>query len=218
MTEPKSEHRAVALQRDIRAIVSMLPALNAALAGARGVDRSGVRTPPASKPPISVEVSAVIEEVHGWAIFLARVLIDEIEWVPPKPATTETLLADIALARCGHFTEHPDEALALGVLDDARRLRHLVRRTIAPTGRRKIELGVACMDHGTSDLGERVACRGSYFTWLTPDEYLQDMICSHDPMHRMTPLEWQRAQRRGTFDKRAMEDLVRAMSRVGGAG
>lgn len=126
----------------------------------------------------------------------------------PRAPRTPDLLRSIADERTGHFTEHPDEALSQAVIDDAARLAKLVRHTANPTGRRTIRLGVQCDHHDTSDLGERIRCAGQYATDLDPSETIGDLVCTLDPAHRMTPLEWQRSQRRDVGRERDLDTLL----------
>lgn len=220
-------HRSLEVQQHIDTIVRHWPALLARLGGGGGVDRSGVHVAPGSRMLIDADVSRVIGEVSEWAVFLARVLMDEVTvervdavcpwtfrvaaepWAPRSTATPD-LLHEIATERIGHFTEHEDEQLALSVADDSERLAKKVVRTAIPSGRRRIRLGIPCLEHGTTDLGERVPCKGQYTTVLAPDESIGDLVCTKDDTHRMTPLEWQRAQRRDVARDRDLDALINA--------
>ncbi len=203
----RDEHASLTVQRDMREIAGLLPELDAALAGGGGTDASGVRRPPGSKPPISLHVADVTVEIQAWVTFLARVLIDETDWLPASDDTRD-ILDDIATNRIGHFTAHADEMLALSVTEDAARLARLARNTARPSGRRRIPLHIPCAEHTTSDLGERVPCPGHLVTTLAPGERLGDFVCDRVPGHRMAPLEWQRGQRRDVARDRDMDALV----------
>lgn len=204
-----SEHPSITVQRDMLAIVDAWPALLARLPRGGTVEHhAGKRTKRAGAPiPIDAHVSDVIGEVTEWVVFLARVLMDETDWTPEQTDTPD-LLREIAETRVGHFTEHPDEAWAPGIADDAARLAKLVRTTAYPSGRRKIPLNIACIEHGTSDLGERIPCTGKLWTHLVPDERIEDFVCDVDPMHRMTPLQWNRSQRRDPVRDRDLDALL----------
>jgi hypothetical protein len=181
--------------------------------------------------PIDPAVVDVMAEVEAWVVFLAHILMDEViietpvlgpvratlsvSWAPVG-VSTPGLLRQVA-ERVGHFTEHEDEMLRLAFMDEVRDFAHKAQNAARPPSRRWIRLGVPCLEHGTSDLGERIVCTGQYGT-LLGEGLLGDMICEKDSMHRMTPLEWQRGQRRGAFDDQAMQELVRRVLRVGGAG
>lgn len=203
------EHQALTVQRHLRAIAETWPALLQQLPSSSAPDQArGKRTKRAASPiPINAHVSDVIAEITEWTVFLARVLMDETDWTPASTDTPD-LLRQIADERVGHFTAHPDEALALGVADDAERLAKLARTTAYPSGRRKIPLNIACIEHGTSDLGERIPCTGSLYTVLVPDESIGDFICDQDPAHRMTPLQWQRSQKRDPIRDRDLDALL----------
>lgn len=208
MTTAFEEHASITVQRDMLAIVSMWPDLLRMLDRSGSKDESGVRAKPGSRPPIDLHVSDVIAEVTSWVYFLARTLQDEVvverdgraqPWSPAVAAMPQ-MLEEIARWRVGHFTEHEDEMLALAIADDARAFESKVRRVAFPTGARRVDLRVPCLEYETDDLGQRIACEGEYFTILVPDKPLGDMICSMDRAHRMTPMEWQRAARRGLVE------------------
>lgn len=202
------EHVALTVQRDIQEIADLWPELTARLTGGSGGDQSGVRRPPGSKPPIDVHIADVTSEIQAWAVFLARVLIDETDWAPGNHHDTPAILHAIATQRVGHFTSHQDTELAHAVTEDAARLAKLARNTARPTGRRTIQLNIPCLEHDTTDLGERTICTGQYATTLTPGERIGDFVCTKDPQHRMTPLEWQRSQRHDPKQARDMDALV----------
>lgn len=201
------EHVALTVQRDMQEIADLWPELTARLTGGSGGDQSGVRRPPGSKPPIDVHIADVTSEIQAWAVFLARVLIDETDWAPGDHDTPAILHA-IATQRVGHFTAHEDTELAHAVTEDAARLAKLARNTARPTGRRTIQLNIPCLEHDTTDLGERTICTGQYATTLTPGERIGDFVCTKDASHRMTPLEWQRSQRHDPKQARDMDALV----------
>lgn len=213
----RHEHESLLMRRDLTAIIGAWPALLARLAAGGSSDRSGVRRPPGSRTPIDAHVSDVIAEVTEWVVFLAHVLVDEADWTPPADTSTPALLGAIR-ERVGHFTEHPDQMLAVGIIEDADRLARLTLRTATPARRRTVRLGIPCGEHTTSDTGGRVPCGGQYAMDLRDDERLSDLVCTHDPTHRMTPDAWFRGQRHGAYDARAVDELVRSVRRVGGSG
>lgn len=205
--DQREQHGALTVQRHMRDITDLWPELHAALAGGGSPDSAGVHTVPSSRMPINAHVSDVIAEIDAWVHFLARVLLDETDWLPASDRTAD-ILDDIATNRVGHFTEHTDEGIREATADDAKRLAKLALNTARPSGRRKIRLGTPCLEHGTTDLGERIVCTGEYTTVLDPSETIGDLVCSKDPAHRMTPLEWQRAQRHDPARDRDMDALL----------
>lgn len=190
---------------------------------------------PASRAPIDAHVADVRQEIALWVRFLARVLMEEVTvqrtvmppwadagvhtaaWAPPSTDTGE-LAQHIAEERLGHFLYHEDQHLRIEFLDDAERLAGLARRTAWPSGARWLRTGVECTGHGTSDLGERVACPGEYRVFMHPDQdAVGDMVCNVDREHRITPLEWQRAQRRRPMNAQAAAKFAKSLrlARVG---
>lgn len=181
---------------------------------------------PASRVPIDAHVADVRTELALWVRFLARVLMEEVmverriptpwanagthagPWAPPTLDTGE-LVRHIAEERIGHFLAHKDEHLRIEFLDDAERLSSLARRTAWPSGARWLRTGIDCTEHDTSDMGERVVCRGEYRVFMLPgQEAMPNMVCSEDQEHRITPLEWQRAQRRRPMNAQAAVRFV----------
>ena len=89
-------------------------------------------------------------------------------------------------------------------------MRSLAERAAYPSGRRWIPLHIACLEHGTSDKGERVVCPGQYRALLDPEKpgLIPDMVCEADPTHRISPLDWQRAARKSGFDPERMRERL----------
>lgn len=199
MRDPRTEHPSIATARHLRATAELWPELEDKLGGSGSSDDGEkIRTQPGSKPPIDSHVADVMAQIQDWTIFLCRTLMDETDWKPPAELDTPGLLRDIARWRVGHFTEHDDESLRQAIIDDAEEYHALALRTARPSGVRRIPLHVPCREYDTTDQGERVACDGEYYALLKPwESTVPDMICNQDDTHRMTPLQWQRAQKRG---------------------
>lgn len=117
-------HLALIVRNDILDVAAMLPALRARLRPSGG-QASGVRTAPASKPPIVVEVSDLLAEVHWQAEFNARELLEAGDY-SPSGLTTEAYLLDVA-ARVGHWTADEDTIVVLEFTDTW----HEARRKVA---------------------------------------------------------------------------------------
>ncbi len=138
------------------------------------------------------------------------VLCDGLGLVPisaENAQETAALLRGVA-ARIGHFTEAADEQLRIAITDDAARLAKLVTQKARPEPKHTHRLGIPCLEHGTSDMGERIVCHGEYTITIGTAGMAMDMICTQDKTHRLTPLEWQRAQRRDVARDRALDALV----------
>ncbi|HLS02503.1 MAG TPA: hypothetical protein VK054_11085 [Beutenbergiaceae bacterium] len=214
MTDAREEHPSITAARHLRTIADLWPELLAQLSkqGQR-VDHGGARPKPTAQIPIDPHVSDIKAEIESWVRFLCRTLSDELKtWRPPEDTSTPALLRHIADWHIGHFTEHPDEMLAQAIRDDCQDYAHLARKTAYPTGIRKIPLHIACLEHDTNDQGQRTPCPGQYHTLLIPDRELQDMVCDHDPTHRMSPWEWQRGLRRGALNPAGITALLGKIS------
>lgn len=186
---------------------------------------------PGSRLPISAHIADVRAQVSAWVVFLARVLMDEVtveryigppwakpvvaeSWAPPTLDTGE-LVRHIAHHRIGHFLA--GNPLEVGdFLDDAHSWAAEMRHVAWPSGGRWIRLHVPCPEHGTSALGERVACGGEYRMWMLPgQDTLDDMVCSLDKEHRITPAQWMAAIRRRPASPTAAAGIVKLL-RVAG--
>lgn len=207
-----TEHAALETRRHMLAIADAWPDLEDRLGrdgGTVGDKVTGTKTPGLV---INEYVSDVMGEVRAWVHFLAHVLLDELA-EPWRPRSTDTaaLLREIANDRIGHFTEHPDDGLREAFTADAREMRRKVTGAAYPRGVRTINLGIPCDQHDTTDQGERVPCPGKYTTKLHPEESIGNLVCSRDPQHWMTPLEWQRSQRkRDVARDRDLDTLLNA--------
>ena len=94
-----------------------------------------VRTPPASKPPMSLVASDLIAEIGDWAWFYAAALMDETADGYVPSADVPSRLREIAM-RHGHFTTVPDRT-ALDFCDQAHELMRkavgLIEKPVPPT-------------------------------------------------------------------------------------
>lgn len=83
---------------------------------------------------------------------------------------------------------------------------------------RRIPVHVPCVQHDTDDQGQRVPCPGSYYVTLDSTQSftaVPDMVCDHDPTHRLTPAEWQRGIRRGAYDSTAVRGFLATLRSAG---
>lgn len=207
--------------------------------GGRG-EKTHRRKLTGSPMPLRGDVTDLIAEVSSWAYFLTRVLDDETAWVPPwappvldvatigrggivrycaalriharrPPVDVPEMLRAVAL-RVGHFTEHPDHGMRAAVEDDAAKWRKEIRNVLEPTGARWVRTRVPCQEAGTDEHGKRVPCKGEYRVLLVPGkDDLGDMVCKVDKEHRLTPLDWQRAQKRRMTPEQVAEALMAAI-------
>lgn len=56
---------------------------------------------------------------------------------------------------------------------------------------RIVHVGIPCVEHGTSDMGERVPCSG-HMTARATGEVVPPLVCSEDRSHKIAPDSWQR--------------------------
>lgn len=190
-------------QHHLLRIAELWPDLEARLGkqGATDHDGSGRPKKAAGETPAPIDhgVADHIATIQDWTAYLGRTLLDETDWKPPHDVSTPSILRNIAEWRIGHFTQRHDEMVTIAFTEDCEDYHDLALKTARPSGVRRIPLHVQCMNHGTNDQGERVPCNGEYYALLIPDKPMRDMVCSQDEQHRMSPLEWTRAVKRGTI-------------------
>ena len=111
MTPAASQHSALDARDDMLAVAGAWPDLLDRLgredsSAPDGMPKQVNRTPGLV---INEAVSDALRQIAAWAMYLARVLLDETDWTPPPGAGTPRMLAVIARERIGHFTApHPE--------------------------------------------------------------------------------------------------------------
>lgn len=120
---------ALAARDDLLAIVAAWPALQARLEPNGASNGGGPRPAPGSRPPINVDVSDLIHEITGAAIFYGQVLIEETDDWQPDTSEMPGLLHSVAL-RFGHFTNNGDDKTGYDFTDTAHELRRKVTLTL----------------------------------------------------------------------------------------
>lgn len=199
---------AQAFRDDLNAIADAWDDLNDQLAAPAQGAGQRVSGTPSIGLVINMHVSTIIATVQADLGFILRVLADETTTLPPANATMPQKLRWVAMWRSEWLTRHQDLGQALQ--DDWRALQGRVDRAAYPTGERTIKVGIGCPDHTTDDLGQRLPCPGN-LTARTTHNHTPDLICDHDPTHRITPVEWLNAARRAAYDPtRIRERLSRA--------
>ena len=189
MTRPRDLeaelHPSVITARHLRATADAWPDLLEALDPSNSTPLTGRVTGTSGRPlPINAHVSDVIAEISGWVFFWVRALLDETtDWEPPAEADAPTLLRALA-ERTGHWTEHPDQALAEAFIEECAQMRRKAEDTAHPRGFRKIPVQRPCPVEG---------CAGELYAPLSPEaEYLPSLRCSVDRHHTVEPYEWSR--------------------------
>lgn len=150
------------------------------------------RTPPGSRVPPGMqqildddEIAGVVVAVDEWALFLVHVLMDERDLTPAEatPARLRQVARDVE-----HFVSHPDEMLALSVVDDLRdHLRDM--RRLSKRGVRKVRTGMRCEHRG---------CQGQLISPLGGNGDRTDDALECDRCHNKVPYmvwsSWPRAR------------------------
>lgn len=157
---------------------------------------------------------------HVWAF--ARIVFDWADSLDrsiagPRHQTTPEVARWLAKWHVNVFAVHAGRTTALAFIEDTHDVKRAVWSAARPTGARKVETGIPCVDHAVTELGERVPCPGLMVTWVGPEtERLPDLVCSVDKAHRVDPATWQaagwkRAHAR-PMNEAAMARLAHAMT------
>ena len=158
---------------------------------------------------INMHVSGVIAEVLNDTWFAVRVIIAETNSTPPTPTTSlPVTLTWIATWRASWLANHRD--LGEAILTDWARNERRVANAAYADPVRLIPVGVKCPEHTADEFGQRVRCAGQLAAPLDPDKYGQmpDLVCSHDPLHVISPIDWQRAYRKAHGDTTRLVELL----------
>lgn len=151
------------------------------------VDAARMSGKPSSTPPPGAgdlldadEYDRAVSAVDEWALFLAHVLVDEVEGLGSVPPSTPGRLR-LASRWAEHLEHHDDLMLRYAVGLDARE--HLVTlRRLARRGTRVVRTTSPCMD---------VTCRGSYTATIAGPGESDDLVCSGCGS-RVPAEQWQR--------------------------
>ena len=149
--------------------VAALPAVVEKVEAARR-SRGGAALPPGMGDILDAdEWGSAVAAVDEWALFLAHVLVDEVDGLGAVPDSTPGRLR-LASRWAEHFERHDDAHLRYAIGLDARE--HLVAlRRLSKRGTRVVKTHSLCLD---------VACRGTYAATLTGSQAKPgDLVCSH---------------------------------------
>lgn len=127
--------------------------------------------------------------------FIVGVLRDDYDdlgraFTPPKGETPQ-LARWIATWHVDHLSRLTAEETAIEVAGDVATAKRAVRSAAYPSGIHWVEVGLPCEDHGTSDIGERIACDGTMRA-LVGTGLIPDLVCSVDETHILEPAKWER--------------------------
>ena len=179
------------LRANLRDITTAWPDLEAALTrtGAAHTERVG------GTRPIGLVLNEAASDARRAATetiaFIARIVVDER---PAKPhgTTVPEWAAWVAYAHVPWLARHHDADLVHAITDDVRHTRARVHAAAYPTG---VHLAKAtlprCDQHTTDDTGARTPCPGQ-MTAVVGLDVMPDLICDHDPTHRIGPDIWER--------------------------
>ncbi|HEY9250567.1 MAG TPA: hypothetical protein VIO38_15615 [Rariglobus sp.] len=173
---------------DLQTVARVWPDTEAQLtAPNKGGDGTGVRSARAPGIDLNPRVVEARKDITNTLTFWVHLLIDEHETLQLH-GTDPSAMARFIGSNVRHLTHHHDEGIALSIVEDAHRLARLVIATAYPKGARRYEPGIPCVEHATSDMGERVPCAGEYGAWVWDGMgYVPDLECSLDRGHVLTP-------------------------------
>lgn len=127
-------------------------------------------------------------------------LRDEADRVgtPHTPPRTDGSLDDtpklarwVALANAYTLTTAPPENVVHAIAGDLITAETATYRALNPRGIHWAPVNLACDDHDTSDLGERIPCPGRMWAKVGT-EVMPDLVCDHNPEHTVEPGTWER--------------------------
>lgn len=197
-TDPADELRA-----DLRRLVAIWPdLLEAQLGAAADLNPGPVTGTKDHGIKVGFRAIATVREITNAAWFVARVIADETSTAPPDPLRDLPAMLDwTAQWRADWLARHPD--LGPGLVDEWHRHANRAHGVVYAERARVVRVGVPCPEHGTDDLGDRVACPGELqvtLTAATETGTVPDLVCTEDTTHRIAPEEWFRAARRGGYE------------------
>jgi hypothetical protein len=148
--------------------VAALPSVVERVRAARSSGKPGSQPPPGAGDLLDMdEYHRALHAVDEWALFLAHMLVDEIEGIGSVPASTPGRLR-LASRWSEHLEQHADAHLRYAIGLDARE--HLaVMRRMSKRGTRVVKTTSPCMD---------VACRGEYLATIAGPGTSDDLACS----------------------------------------
>jgi hypothetical protein len=187
------------IRRDLQRIADNYDEALDPVRRAAGSPVKGSKEPPL---PVSAHILDVRADAHRDLMFWARFLLDEVRDVNGAAITyrhgtdeVASLVAFVTVWVEWLVTNMPDDAdnLATEAAQHARALRAVVEEI----GARRFPIG-ACIEHGTSDMGERIPCPGQMRAVLrkTDDLLPSEITCSLDAEHAWPASEWLRLGRR----------------------
>ncbi|WP_122262196.1 hypothetical protein [Ornithinimicrobium cerasi] len=161
--------------------VAALPTVVERVAVARLAGKPGSKPPPGAADLLDAdEYHRGLAAVDEWALFLAHVLLDELDGLGALPDTTPSRLR-LASRWAEHLEHHGDAHLRYAIGLDARE--HLLTlRRLSKRGTRVVRTASLCLD---------TACRGEYVATITGPEVDGDLVCSGCGS-RIPREQWQR--------------------------
>ena len=89
------------------------------------------------------------------------------------------------------LTTAPPENVVHAIAGDLITAETATYRALNPRGTHWTPVNLACDDHDTSDLGERIPCPGRMWAKVGT-EVMPDLVCDHNPDHTVEPGTWKR--------------------------
>ncbi len=134
-------------------------------------------------------------EANDLTWFILQILRDDYEdtgrTFDPPPGDIDTTLRWIARWHLPHITAKGAEETALEIQQDIQRVERASHHALSPA--RWVDVNLACVEHGTSDIGERIPCDGTMRAKVGI-ETMPNLVCTSDPTHIVPPASWVRAR------------------------
>lgn len=161
--------------------VAALPSVVERVSAARSSGKPGSQPPPGAADMLDMdEYHRAVNAVDEWALFLAHMLVDELDGLGTVPESTPGRLR-LAARWAEHLERHDDAHLRYAIGLDAREHLQALRR-IAKRGTRVVRTSSPCLD---------VACKGEFVATITGPDVTDELVC--DRCGQRVPREqWQR--------------------------
>lgn len=203
------------LRTNLYAIEATWDDLQAALMGGSG-DPTAERVKGSRDVGLNINerASDAAREASEIIWFAARLVVDE-RGVKCGGSTVPAVAHWLAFAHAPWLVRHSDADLVVALIEDMDSAKRAANAAAYPKGARRVDITeLACLEHGTSDTGERTPCAGHMYLIAVPDSSVwPDLLCSVDPGHRIGPDMWRReAWHRRKMNPAAASALVRSVA------
>ena len=203
---------------DLLKIADRWADLEAALTSSEKVTSEGAKPKRSTSTGLAIneavsKARADCTSIVWYALQVIRDVCDTAgrDFAPPRTDDTGEMARWVATWHLVTITAKVEQEVAERIAGDLIDAESATFNALDPV--RWVNVNLACDDHGTTELGERVPCTGTMRARVGRG-VLPDLVCSVDPGHTISPAQWERAQWRRTrdLDEEGMRRLVRRIA------